>query len=85
MNIKNKQKPSEYNVKKYAWSSTMCNCTNLYFLSTIACQLSECMGNEELEKLKADLLVLGYMLENIQTTSNTTCPVHNKCDIFTIY
>lgn len=43
----------------------MRDCTNLYFLSTVACQLSECMSGEELEKLASDLLVLGYMLENI--------------------
>lgn len=53
----------------------MSNCTNLYFLSTIACQLSECMDNEEIEKLASDLVVLGYMLENIQRTSSTKCPV----------
>jgi len=27
----------------------MSNCTNLYFLSTIACKLSEFMDNEEIE------------------------------------
>lgn len=54
----------------------MPNCTNLYFLSTIACQLSECMDNEEIEKLASSLVVLGYMLENIQRTSSTACPVN---------
>ena len=44
----------------------MSNCTNLYFLSTIACKLSEFMDNEEIEKLASDLVVLGYMLENIK-------------------
>lgn len=53
----------------------MSNCTNLYFLSTIACKLSECMDNEEIEKLASDLVVLGYMLENIQRKPSTTCPV----------
>lgn len=45
----------------------MNNCTNLYFLSTIACQLSECLGKKELETLSADLITLGYMLESLLT------------------
>lgn len=52
----------------------MPDCTNLYFLSAIACQLSECMDNEEIEKLASDLVVLGYMLENIQRKSSIKCP-----------
>jgi len=43
----------------------MKNCTNLYFLSTIACQLSECMNEDELEILATELTTLGYMLESI--------------------
>lgn len=43
----------------------MSGCSNLYFLSTVVCQLSECLDKEELERLKADLLALGYMLENL--------------------
>ena len=43
----------------------MNNCTNLYFLSTIACQLSECLSEKELETLSADLTALGYMLESL--------------------
>lgn len=50
----------------------MPDCTNLYFLSTVACQLSECISGEELEKLTSDLLVLGYMLENI-TARKKSC------------
>ena len=41
------------------------NCTNLYFLSTIACQLAECLNEEELEMLSADLTTLGYMIESL--------------------
>lgn len=41
------------------------NCSNLYYLSTIACKLSECMSEEELAVLSADLVALGDMLANI--------------------
>lgn len=40
-------------------------CTNLYFLSTIACQLTECLDEKELELLSADLTTLGYMIESL--------------------
>ena len=43
----------------------MKNCCNLYFLSTIACQLAECMSPEELAALSTDLVVLGDMLATI--------------------
>ena len=43
----------------------MNNCSNLFFLSTIACQLSECLAEEELNALAADLVVLGDMLVNL--------------------
>ena len=36
------------------------NCTNLYLLSTIACQLTECLD----ELLAANLTALGYMIES---------------------
>ena len=41
------------------------NCSNLYFLSTIACQLAECLDEKELEMLSADLTALGYMIESL--------------------
>lgn len=41
------------------------NCTNLYFLSTIACQLAECLDEKELEVLSADLLALADMLASL--------------------
>lgn len=41
------------------------NCANLYFLSTIACQLVECLDEKELEMLSADLTTLGYMIESL--------------------
>ena len=43
----------------------MNNCTNLYFLSTLACRLTECMSEEELGILSADLVTLGDLLASI--------------------
>lgn len=43
----------------------MYKCPSLYFLSTIACKLSECLTQEELEILSADLSTLGDMLASI--------------------
>lgn len=43
----------------------MKNCSNLYYLSTIACKLSECLSEEELAVLASDLVVLGDMLASI--------------------
>ncbi len=41
------------------------NCQSLYILSTIACQLAECLNWEELEIISADLNTLGEMLETL--------------------
>ena len=46
------------------------NCSNLYILSTIACQLANCMSEEELIAFSADLVVLGDMLANIVAQNN---------------
>lgn len=43
----------------------MTPCQNLYLLSTIACQLAECLSEEELSVLSTDLVVLSDMLANI--------------------
>ncbi|MBQ8803461.1 MAG: hypothetical protein IJZ53_07510 [Tyzzerella sp.] len=43
----------------------MNGCTNLYFLSTIACKLSECLSDEELSILAADLVALSDMINAI--------------------
>ena len=43
----------------------MLNCQNLYILSTVACQLAECMPEEDLEVLAADLSTLGDMISGI--------------------
>ena len=50
----------------------MNNCSNLLYLSAIACKLGECLSEEELTKLSADLVVLGDMLANI-IANQTTC------------
>lgn len=41
------------------------NCTNLYLLSTLACQLAECLDRNELEMLATDLVTLGDMIESL--------------------
>lgn len=41
------------------------NCSNLYLLSAAACQLGECLEDEELERLSSDLRTLGYLIENM--------------------
>ena len=46
------------------------NCNNLYILSTIACQLANCMSEEELIACSADLVVLGDMIANIIAQNN---------------
>lgn len=43
----------------------MNSCTNLYLLSTIACQLSQCLTENELSLLSSDLVVLSDMLASI--------------------
>ena len=54
-----------YHILKAKRGLVMKNCFNLYFLSTIACQLSECLDEDELEILATELTTLGYMLESI--------------------
>ncbi len=43
----------------------MNSCSNLYFLSTIACRLSDCLSEKELAVLSADLVVLSDMIANM--------------------
>lgn len=49
------------NVRK----TIMDSCSNLFYLSAIACQLSECLSEKEIATLAADLVVLSDMLANI--------------------
>ncbi len=48
----------------------MNNCSNLYLLSTVACQISECLTEKQPEELAADLEVLSDMLTNILIRNN---------------
>lgn len=41
----------------------MTNCSNLYFLSTLACQLADCLPQDELSVLATELSALGDLLE----------------------
>ena len=49
----------------------MNDCSNLYFLSTIACQISQCLSQDEIELLASNLKVLGEMLELISVQHQT--------------
>ena len=48
----------------------MKNCSNLYFLSTLACKIADCLSEDELAALSADLVVLGDMLVTIIAKEN---------------
>ena len=43
----------------------MNNCSNLYYLSTVACKLGECLSEKELTTLSADLILLGDLLASL--------------------
>ena len=43
----------------------MKNCSDLLALTALACQIAECLSDEELAVLSADFVVLGDMLANI--------------------
>lgn len=43
----------------------MNNCSNLYFLSTLACKLVDCLSTDEATVLAADLLVLSDMMSDV--------------------
>ena len=45
----------------------MKNCVDLYWLSTIACKMAECITEEELAILAIELTTLGDMLSVIAT------------------
>lgn len=47
----------------------MNNCQNLYLLSSVACQLSECLSDDELAVLSADFMTLADMLASIAAHS----------------
>lgn len=49
----------------------MNSCSNLYLLSSLACQLSASLSNEDISILAADLVVLSDMLANILVYNET--------------
>ncbi|MCI8668111.1 MAG: hypothetical protein HFI34_01110 [Lachnospiraceae bacterium] len=48
----------------------MNDCSNLYLLSLVACQLSECLSEQQLEELASNLQVLSDLLTNILIRNN---------------
>ena len=50
----------------------MKNCADLYFLSTIACKLAECLTEDELSLLAVNLTALGDILQ-ILVTKQAIC------------
>ena len=51
--------------KSIFWGETMQNCSNLYFLTTLAYQLADCLSGDELTILAADLVAMADLLANI--------------------
>lgn len=49
----------------------MNSCSNLYLLSSLACQLSASLSNEDIAMLAANLVVLSDMLANILVYNET--------------
>ncbi len=49
----------------------MNSCSNLYLLSSLACQISASLSNEDIAMLAADLVVLSDMLANILVYNET--------------
>lgn len=43
----------------------MNSCPHLFFLSSLACKLSECLDEKELAVLSADLMALGDLLASL--------------------
>lgn len=43
----------------------MKNCSDLFLLTTIACNLSQCLEEKELALLSADLMTLGDLLASM--------------------
>lgn len=63
-NTSNTSPPIHILYTKMVWG-VMMECSNLFFLSTVACKLSECLSAKELAVLSADLVTLSDMLANI--------------------
>ena len=52
-------------------------CSNLFFLSTLACKIAECLKDDELAVLAIDLTALGDMLTTI-STRQSICKEENE-------
>ena len=65
---------SSYNIEKPIYRFPLKNCSNLIFLSAIACQLADCLSEEAIAVLSADLVVLSDMLANINTRKEICSP-----------
>ena len=50
----------------------MKNCSSLFSLSALACQLAECLDENELALLSSQLMALADLLE-VQLTQNDIC------------
>lgn len=61
-----------YDIESPIMRSDMNHCSHLYFLSAIACKLSECLSEQELSELSADLVVLSDLIANILVHQNQT-------------
>ncbi len=55
----------------------MQTCSNLFFLSALSCQLADCLSNDEIALLAADLVVLSDMLASI-AARNSICASADK-------
>ena len=55
-------------------------CTDIYLLTTIACQLSKCLSEEELTLLSIDLVTLGDLISS-NIARRTFCDANktNNC------
>lgn len=51
----------------------MTDCSSLYVLSTLACRLADCLSEDELGMLAADLTTLGDMLASV-LAHRSSCP-----------
>ena len=65
----------------------MTDCSSLYVLSTLACRLAECLSEDELGMLAADLTTLGDMLASVlahrAAGSIILFPISSYCRVVT--
>jgi predicted Ser/Thr protein kinase len=65
----NSNRKAAYTDTNDALGDGMKGCSNLYALTTLACALAECLSEDELTLLAADLVVLSDQLANIVARS----------------